>query len=294
VLVADKHPLGIEGELRGALRTLRAAGARTALGLRDILDDPRRVRDDWKHYRVCDLIAEHYDRVLLYGTPGVFDPVREYDMPDEVSSIARFCGYVTRPGEVRRRGRTGRRRPVVVATAGGGEDGYALLRAFIAAAAGMPWQAMVVSGRQAQPHEREALRAAAAAARVGFHSFLPSLAEHMSDLDALVCMGGYNTLVEAMAAGVPTVCVPRTSPRQEQLIRARRFSELGLVALLEPSGLSPELLRAEIERALEQPRGQVAARAQAALPLDGARVAAKELLALHKRASFPSAVAAIA
>ena len=44
VLIADKYPLGIGGELRGALGALRANGGAAALGLRDILDDGPRVR----------------------------------------------------------------------------------------------------------------------------------------------------------------------------------------------------------------------------------------------------------
>ena len=294
VLVADRHPLGIGGELRGALRTLRAAGGQAVLGLRDILDDSSRVREDWSRHGTCESIAELYDRVLVYGDPNVYDSVAEYDMPPDVGAMARYCGYVTRPGEVRPRGRAQRKRPVVLATAGGGEDGYTLLRTFVQAAAGMPWQSVVVSGRQARPRQIEALRAAAGAAGIAFRPFLPDLAEHLPDVDALVCMGGYNTLVEAMAAGLPAVCVPRTVPRQEQLIRARRFSELGLLQMLEPSELAPERLRAEVALALALPRGQVTTRALATLPLGGARVAAADLLALGERAAGAPAAAAIA
>jgi predicted glycosyltransferase len=294
VLVADRHPLGIGGELRDALCTLRATGGRAALGLRDILDDSSRVRADWRRNGTCASIAELYDRVLVYGDPKVCDPVAEYGMPPDVTAMARYCGYVTRPGEVRTHPRARRERPVVLAAAGGGEDGYTLLRTFVEAAAGMPWQAVVVSGRQGRQRQREALRAAAGAAGVAFRPFLPDLAEHVADVDALVCMGGYNTLVEAMAAGLPTVCVPRTVPRQEQLIRARRFRELGLLQMIEPAELAPERLRAEVTRALELPPGQVAARALATLPLGGARVAAAELLALHERGAGAPAVAAIA
>ena len=294
VLVADRHPLGIGGELRAALSTLRAAGGRAALGLRDILDDSSSVRADWRRNGTCASIAELYDRVLVYGDPKVCDPTAEYGMPPELSAMARYCGYVTRPGEVHPHPRARRDRPVVLAAAGGGEDGYSLLRTFVQAAAGMPWRAVVVSGRQGRKRQREALRAAAGAAGIEFSPFLPDLAEQMADVDALVCMGGYNTLVEGMAAGLPTVCVPRTVPRREQLIRARRFSELGLLQLVEPAELGPERLRAEVTRALELPREQVAARALATLPLGGARVAATELMALHERAAGAPAVAAIA
>jgi predicted glycosyltransferase len=290
VLVADKHPLGAGGELSRALHALRADGARSALGLRDILDESERVRAEWARDGTPARIAQLYDRVLVYGDPAVFDPISEYGMPPEVRSIARFCGYVTRPGEVTRRSRDRRRRPVVAATAGGGEDGYRLLRMFVAAAAGMPWDAVLVSGRQGQPRDRAALRVAADTAGVAFHQFVPDLAARMPDVDALVCMGGYNTLVEAVAAGVPTVCVPRTAPRREQLIRARRFSELGLVTLLEPAELSVERLRAEVGRALELPPRS----AEAGLPLGGAEAAAAELLALHESTAAGQAVVAIA
>jgi predicted glycosyltransferase len=286
VLVADKHPLGLGGELVGALRALRATGARAALGLRDILDDRRRVREEWSERDLPRHISELYDRVLVYGDPAIFDPVHEYDLPPEVGSLTRFCGYVCGPVRAERseRRRAEDARPLVVATAGGGMDGFAVLRTFIAAAATMPWQAVVVSGRQASELARATLRAEAAEAGVRFRTFLPRLASWLPDVDALVCMGGYNTLVEAMTAGLPTVCVPRVHPRQEQLIRARGFGQLGLLRTVEPCDLTAGTLRAEIVNALSTPRDRLRARARAALPLEGARAAAEELLELHEHA----------
>ena len=54
---------------------------------------------------------------------------------------------------------------------------------------------------------------------------VPALTRWLDRVDALVCMGGYNTMAEAVSRGTPTVCVPRTRPRVEQLIRARAFAE---------------------------------------------------------------------
>lgn len=299
VLVADKHPLGLGGELRGALQTLRAGGGRAALGLRDILDDRRRVRADWARHDIPRQIAELYDRVLVYGDAAVFDPVREYGLSPEVSAMTRFCGYVCGP-EGHHAGpgfRAARGRPVVLGAAGGGHDGYRLLQAFVEASAGMPWQAVVVSGSQAGERERRELGSAAAAAGVAFRRFVPDLAAWLPDVDALVCMGGYNTLVEAIAAGVPTVCVPRIEPRQEQLIRAQAFRRLGLLQMIEPAELEPQALRARIACALGCDRSVVRERAQAGLPLGGAAAAAAELLALHEphdRSRTAAEVAALA
>src|SRR6185312_17343820 len=44
VLIVDRMPLGVHDELRESLGVLRAMGTRLVLGLRDILDDPARIR----------------------------------------------------------------------------------------------------------------------------------------------------------------------------------------------------------------------------------------------------------
>ena len=99
-------------------------------------------------------------------------------------------------------------------------------------------------------------------------------------MDGLVSMGGYNTLVEAVSRGVPTVCVPRTFPRSEQLLRAQAFERLGLLRTIHPAQLTVARLRQEIAAALERPRQPLRDRARAALGFDGARHAANCLLEL--------------
>jgi predicted glycosyltransferase len=48
-------------------------------------------------------------------------------------------------------------------------------------------------------------------------------------------MGGYNSVGSALSFGVPTLIVPRTVPRREQLIRAQRLAALNLVDVMDPS-----------------------------------------------------------
>jgi predicted glycosyltransferase len=288
VLLADKHPLGPGGELLPALEATRRVGARAALGLRDILDDPVAVASEWGARGVFEQIARHYDRVLVYGQPDILDPVREYDFPRAVADMTYFCGYVFRPahrtpwmeGGLGGPERGERTPPLVLATAGGGEDGFALLTTFIAAVAERPWEAMIVSGPQCDPGRAERLRWLAEEAGVAFHRFVPSLSASFRSLDALVCMGGYNTLIEAAASGVPTVCVPRVRPRREQLLRAREFARFGLVTLIEPPRLEAPLLDHAIARALEARHGSPVDRTRASVDLDGARRAAHHLLDL--------------
>jgi predicted glycosyltransferase len=286
VLLVDKHPLGVGGELRTALERLREIGGRAVLGLRDVLDDPATVRAEWTPAQTS-AVLEHYGRVLVYGKESVFDTLRRSALPTELAARSRYCGYVTMPvsGDaeaaktIRGFGAGPRSRPIVLATTGGGEDGRQLLDAFVEASAGSPWEAIAVAGPQLGPLEARAVRRRAAAAGVAVRTFVPELSGWFGAVDALVCMGGYNTLLEALVRGTPTVCAPRTIPRSEQLIRARALGGLGLLQVLEPDRMDGETLRHEVTVALTRSRPEIARAARDALAFDGAAVAAESLLA---------------
>jgi predicted glycosyltransferase len=282
VLLIDKHPMGVRGELRPALASLPEWGGRAVLGLRDILDDPAAVREEWSRDGVIEFAEAHCDVLLIYGNPDVFDFVGEFGLPASLALRARHCGYVVHPHVARRPAlaSTSARRPRVLATAGGGEDGRRLLETFAVAAQAARWDGIMVAGPQASPADQRALRLLAAQAGVEFHAAVPDLPDWLPKVDALVSMGGYNTLSEALSLGTPTVCVPRVSPRSEQLIRARAFAKLDLLRLIEPGRLTPELVRAEVAALLAQDRRDIAGRAHASLGFDGAQVAASALLEL--------------
>ena len=292
VVLVDGHPFGIGGELGPALEIARAFGARAVLGLCDVIDDPATVEVEWHARGVFERIAAYYSRVLVYGQPDVLDPVRECSFPEDVAAMTSFCGYVVSaaredaeplglddaPGSLKKA------RPRVLATAGGGADGFPVLETFLEAAKAADWRATVVAGPECPPGRVRRLEEMAAEAGVTFRHFVPSLTSEFSSLDALVCMGGYNTLTEAVARGLPTVCVPRVRPRREQLIRAEAFSRRRLIRLLEPDRLEPDVLRTEIEAALISR----AFRPRTKLDLGGARRVAHHLMELASlRASRP-------
>jgi predicted glycosyltransferase len=260
------------------------------LGLRDILDDPATVAEEWSASGVIEEMERFVDRVLIYGDPRVHDLVEEYGLPASLAALSRYCGYVVNPEPAHAQAvdslpefatRLGRR-PTVLATAGGGEDGWSLLGAFVRAARDADWDAVVVCGPQLSAARRHQLRARSLESGVEFHVNEPDVSSWFSHVDALVCMGGYNTLCEATSRGTPTLCVPRVRPRREQLIRARAFARLGLLRVAEPDVLTPDLLRRDVAGLLGASRRRLAERAHAALGFDGAAAAAAELLALAR------------
>ena len=57
---------------------------------------------------------------------------------------------------------------------------------------------------------------------------------------AVVSMAGYNSVCELLTAGCRTLLVPRTTPRAEQLLRARSLQRLGWVDVLTPDLADPQ------------------------------------------------------
>lgn len=76
---------------------------------------------------------------------------------------------------------------------------------------------------------------------------------YVSAADAVVSMGGYNTVCEILSAGKPAVIVPRIKPSEEQLIRSRRMDNLGLLKSIHPESLTPQALMMQLFQVLENP-----------------------------------------
>jgi predicted glycosyltransferase len=287
VVLVDKHPFGASGEFRSGLKALRRAGGRAVLGLRDILDAPEQVMLEWE--KVRHLITAHYDEVMIYGNRAIFDPISAYQFPADLAARTSFAGYVFSPNDPRSlqnfewpfAARDKRKLPVVLATCGGGEDGSRTLETFMRVSAGAAWHAVVVAGPMTPDAELARLENLAAQTGVTFRHFVPHLSALFGSIDALVCMGGYNTLVEAAVLGVPTVCVPRIHPRVEQLMRAQAFERLGLLQLCHPDQIS-ETLSSQIQAALRIAPRLLRARAHELLDFNGAQYTAARLLTLAR------------
>ena len=81
ILIVDKLPCGILNELRDVVERLAAGGkTRLVLGLREVLDQPEIVRDEWRENDFDASIRKFYDALWVYGDPAVFDPRCEYDL----------------------------------------------------------------------------------------------------------------------------------------------------------------------------------------------------------------------
>ncbi len=247
VFVVDNAPRGAEGELAPVLKALRKRGAtRCVLGLRDILDEPGAVRRQWWRTRCYEAAGAWFDAIWVYGDPEVCRADREYGFGPDIAPRVRHLGYLDPRGRL---ATTTERSPVegryVLCAAGGGQDGAALTAAFAAAPMPEGLRGVVLLGSMAPPEARAQVRAIAADNPAV--TVLDESAEAMvlmAGAERVVAMGGYNTTIEALALGKPTLLVPRVRPRREQAIRAERFAALGLVDTLAPEAATPAAIAA--------------------------------------------------
>lgn len=293
VLLVDNFPLGSQSELLPALKSLRRLPTRVFLGLRDFLDAPEVVRKEWTRQGIYDVLERCYDRILVYGMRDVLDVEEAYDLPPGVARKTRYAGYVTatpapaRPADEIRR-ELGISKPFLLATAGGGGDGFPLLKNFLRAMPLMPdLAAVVVTGPLMSAAHRNRLREQASRRKdVVVLDYVRDLRSYMAAADVVVSMCGYNIAAEITALGARAVVVPRTwrygehmkrgsaGAEWEQLMRAQSLQKLGVVDLLEPESLTPESLAERVQAAVVKPSNAT----RVAVEMSGADAVAQQLL----------------
>ena len=239
ILLVDHAPAGMNGELMASLAYIRRELPRTkvVIGLRDILDSPETVRRLWGEQHTFELLDELYDLILVYGCRDLFDVIEAYEVPSKVAAKVRYCGYVARP-YVPAAAQAPARRPLVLVTAGGGEDGYFLMDAYLRCLVHLPDEcvrSLIVTGPLMSETDRRLLdRIPGGTGDVELISMTHDLPSLMQRADLIVGMGGYNSSIEIVASGRPAIVVPRVAPRAEQAMRAALLERLGLVRCVLP------------------------------------------------------------
>jgi predicted glycosyltransferase len=262
ILLVDRHARGLHRELEPALdiHRRRRPRARAVLGLRDILDEPATIAREWAEHDLTSVIEHYYDAVLCYGDRGVYDLAAEYQFPEIVADRLQYTGYLT-DGLLVTDFAAVRQRPagtrLAVCTLGGGQDGAAVAGAFLAAMAHLrerSWRGLLITGPYMNPNDVDALRRHRAATDVTITRMATDVPRYLAAADAVFCMGGYNTTCEVLGLAVPAVIVPRTSPRLEQMMRAQRLADRGLVRWLHPDALTPRVVAGALADVADTPR----------------------------------------
>ncbi len=249
ILVVDNVPHGVLGELEVVLAHLRAVGnTRVVLGMRDVLDDAESVKIEWAKLDNQSFIVNNYDEVWVYGDRMLNDVVHEYEFCDELAAKIRYTGYLDQsarihctpddemvdlnahelcPGNYN------------LCLVGGGQDGAALAHAFAGASMPRGQLGLVVAGPfMPEPHRVRLHQIAAGNRAIRVMDFAKEPTILLKHARSVVAMGGYNTTMEVLSFKKRALLVPRVKPRSEQMVRAERLRDMGLVSVLHPDRAS--------------------------------------------------------
>ena len=264
VVLVDKKPDGLAGELEPSLRHIKCSLPQTRihLVLRDILDSSRVTVDAWTRRGYYNILRWFYDRVLVLGDQSIFDVCEEYQFPQDLREKVHHCGYVQRQlparsrSEIRQELGVEQEERLVFVTAGGGEDGYELFSASLAAtrslAQRLPLKTLLVTGPELGTEQTQAIcRTAQTQDGLQVIKFTDDLISYMNAADIVISMAGYNTICELLTLGKRAIVVPRVRPIEEQKIRAERLAGFRAFRTILPDELTPRTLEGAIEEELQ-------------------------------------------
>ncbi|WP_413711619.1 glycosyltransferase family protein [Rhizobium sp. Rhizsp82] len=249
IFIVDKEPMGLKGEVEDTLAYLKARGTTLVLGLREIMDAPHLLDAEWKRNGIMQKIDQYYDSVWVYGPPDFYDPLVGLDVPANVRRKMDFVGFLQRSVSKSKKSLNTPKDNYILVTTGGGGDGSDLVHDVMNAyeqEQTLQQKALVVLGPYMPAAERTKLvKKGEKIAAIEVIEFDNHMEELIAGATAVVAMGGYNTYCEILSFDKPALIVPRVKPREEQLLRAQRASELGLVDMLLPDQSANPAVMAE-------------------------------------------------
>ncbi len=204
---------------------------------------------------MIDLINRYFDHVMMHGDPNLISFDQTFPHAERLGDKARYTGYVVDTSGIK----GGPDSPgfgEVIVSAGGGAVGDQLLRTAMQArsVSGLNdrvWRLLV--GHTVLEAEFSDLKSLApngvvvGRARPDFTSLLANCAVSISQ-------GGYNTIMETLHAGARAVVVPYAGGIEtEQTLRARLLSEQGVLHVVDEATLSPDILAAAVDKAVNGP-----------------------------------------
>lgn len=254
IFIVDKEPMGLRGEVEETLAYLKSQGTTLVLGLREVMDAPHLLEAEWKPHDTMAKIDRLYDKIWVYGPPDFYDPLVGLDVPPGVRAKMSFVGFLQRRALHEALSTHRPTGDYILVTTGGGGDGADLVRDVMNAYRHdktLTHKALVVLGPYMPGEQRaEFLRQGHDIPQIEVIEFDTRMEELIASSKAVVAMGGYNTYCEILSFDKPALIVPRTTPREEQLLRSRRAAELGLIDMLLPEEASKPARMAAALKAL--------------------------------------------
>ncbi|PWC77652.1 glycosyltransferase [Azospirillum sp. TSH64] len=252
VLITELFPFGrraLAAEFDALLERARSLPhpPLTLASVRDILAPPSKPK------RVAETEARLlrlYDGVLVHSDPALIPLEDSWPLTRAMMPLLRYTGFVVPPPPVPDDGTDGTAE--ILVTAGGGPVGRPVFEAAAqcAASGALPqrWRLLVAKGDAALA---DRLRALAPPDRLLVEPVRPDFRALLGRASASVGRCGYNTALDCLTAGVPSVFCPFEDGKEvEQTIRAAILARQPGIATLREADLTPDSLARALQSVL--------------------------------------------
>lgn len=252
VLITELFPFGrraLAAEFDALLERARSLSRPplTLASVRDILAPPSKPK------RVAETeqrLLRFYDGVLVHSDPALIPLEDSWPLNPAMKPLLRYTGFVVPPPAVSDDGMDGQGE--ILVTAGGGPVGRPVFEAAAgcAASGALPqrWRLLVAKGDAALA---DRLRALAPPDRLLVEPVRPDFRALLGRAAASVGRCGYNTALDCLTAGVPSVFCPFEDGKEvEQTIRAAILARQPGIATLREANLTPDSLAEALQSVL--------------------------------------------
>lgn len=277
IILTELFPFGrrqLGFEILPLLEAAHRASPRPCIvsSVRDILVEPGKPE---RVTEMLDRVERYYDLVLVHGDPA-FVPFDETFPPARrIADRIRYTGYVVEPPARDRQSAVNGTGDVIV-SAGGGALSEPLFRAAMAARPltrlrDAQWR--MLAGHALPDAIFRSLRSDAPQSVI-VERARPDFTQLLAACAVSISQGGYNTVMDVLAANARAVIVPYAGGMEtEQTLRARRLGAQGVFTVITEAELSSESLAQAVEAALDRPPA-----AAGALDVRGAEQSARILV----------------
>jgi predicted glycosyltransferase len=245
LLITEHFPFGplFESEVLSLISHVKTCNPRSKVvsSVRDIiLAEGGGARDAY----TCSLLNHWYDLVLVHGDPRIVPFTTSFPLAREIQIPCHYTGYIVKsiqpvapPRDL----------PILLVSVGGGRMGgellYRVLEAHEAIAHQWHHQLVMFTGAFQQDAQRlNAYLHENGLRHVTVRQFDEErYRQTLAAASAVICMGGYNSLLEAVSLGRPVLIYNRVfyGNNQEQNLRMARFEQAGLVHIINSDDLTP-------------------------------------------------------
>ena len=262
IVLTELFPFGrrqLRFEIVALLEAARAARPRPFIvsSVRDILVEPSRAS------RVSDMVEtfeRFYDLALVHGDPGLIPFDSTFPLIHRIRDRMRYTGYVV-AAPVEKGGAAAPGAGEVIVSAGGGALSEPLLAASLAArkltrASKRTWR-LLAGHALGEPAFRRLGRAAGDGVIV--ERARPDFTTLLANCALSISQGGYNTVMELLAAGARGVIAPYAGGKEtEQTLRARLLQQRSALQVVWEDALGPEAIARAADAALDGPPSSAA------------------------------------